>query len=83
MQIKLDKQVMLDQRPDIKLISGCWLAGGCIRRWFTGEKQDSDINIFCKDEDAHSAMVSTFTTPAIIYKSNMQPMRKQKEVVAV
>ncbi len=34
-----------------------WCAGGAVRRWFAGEPQTSDIDIFACDEEAEAAFI--------------------------
>lgn len=46
MLIELKPEEMRGRKPNVKLPEGTFYAGGCIRRWFTGEKQDSDFDIF-------------------------------------
>lgn len=51
--IELTESHMTGTKPDIVLpTSDAWIAGGAIRRWFTGEKQDSDIDVFCACDSA-------------------------------
>ena len=44
--IELSKQEMQGYIPDLEIPDGFVIAGGSIRRWFTGEKQDSDFDYF-------------------------------------
>lgn len=48
---------MLGQPPKVHLIDGTWACGGSIRRWFTGEKQNSDIDIFRRNEETERAFI--------------------------
>jgi hypothetical protein len=43
---------MQGAQPSVTLPEGCWVAGGAIRRWFTGETQESDIDVFCESPEA-------------------------------
>lgn len=45
----LEEKYMKGDKPDIKLVRGCWLAGGAIRRWYSGEPQHGDFDIFFAD----------------------------------
>lgn len=51
----LNEKYMRGQKPDFDILAynldGFWIAGGSIRRWFTGEKQNSDIDIFCNSDN--------------------------------
>jgi len=47
--IELEEKLMQGHRPDVLVPEGCWVAGGAVRSWFTGEKT-SDIDVFAKDE---------------------------------
>lgn len=42
--------LMRGEAPTLIPIEGTWIAGGSIRRWFNGEKQDSDVDVFGIDE---------------------------------
>ena len=51
--------LMYGRKPELELPEdgSVWIAGGAIRRWFTGEKQDpkSDIDLFAMDFDRLTA----------------------------
>jgi hypothetical protein len=47
--IQLDHSEMKGFPPQVRLLTDSWVAGGSIRRWFTGEPQNSDIDIFVKN----------------------------------
>ncbi len=55
--IKLKESHMAGRKPEITLIDGSWVAGGSVRRWFSGEKQDSDIDVFLADKDSLPRLV--------------------------
>lgn len=56
--IVLEPSDMKGEQPNIVLPDRrCWAAGGAVRRWFTGEKQESDIDVFCEDEEAVQAFI--------------------------
>lgn len=44
--------LMRGESPSLTPVDGTWIAGGSIRRWFTGEKQDADVDVFGIDEAA-------------------------------
>jgi len=47
MLIVMEETEMRGKKPDcVNLTNGTFIAGGSIRRWFTGEPQKSDIDIF-------------------------------------
>lgn len=48
--IKLEQEMMMGEKPKVNPVNGTYVAGGSIRRWFTGEKQLSDIDVFGSDE---------------------------------
>lgn len=49
--VEVKPEMMKGVKPEIELPEGVWLAGGCVRRWFTGEPQDSDFDIFTSSEE--------------------------------
>lgn len=57
MIVEIKSDLMLGRKPDVKLPDGCWGAGGAYRRWFMGEPQNSDIDVFCKNDEAEAAFV--------------------------
>ena len=56
--IKLLDKHMAGEKPDVTLVPGTVIAGGAVRRWFSGEKQDSDIDIFCKDSESEKSFIT-------------------------
>lgn len=50
--IEIPDSLMRGQRPAMEptATNSVWFAGGAIRRWFTGEKQDSDVDVFGCDQ---------------------------------
>ena len=51
--VELKTDEMLGKRPNIILTEGACIAGGAIRKWFTGKEKDSDVDIFFKDKTSH------------------------------
>lgn len=49
--IQIPQEVMKGTKPVVQLVPDSWIAGGSIRRWFTGEEQNSDIDIFIKNAE--------------------------------
>jgi hypothetical protein len=47
--IELLEMHMRGTKPPVKLVEGTWVAGGAVRRWFTGEPLCNDIDVFCRD----------------------------------
>lgn len=60
-KIYLNKKFALGKPPDINIStsSGFFICGGSVRRWFTGEKQNSDIDVFC-DKYINEESIKTF-----------------------
>ncbi len=50
MLIELEREQMLGNEPEAVILDNSWVAGGAIRRWFVGDKQCSDIDMFFTDE---------------------------------
>lgn len=44
--IELKEPEMRGRKPELAVPDNFAIAGGSVRRWFTGEKQDSDIDLF-------------------------------------
>jgi hypothetical protein len=65
MIIKLDSQWMKGKAPEIKVPSGFLVAGGAIRRWYSGEKQDSDIDVFHGDPDRRKVLATEWESMKI------------------
>ena len=55
--VELQEQHMRGEKPDVALVPRCWIAGGCVRRWFVGGKQESDIDVFCETDAAGEEFV--------------------------
>lgn len=53
--VELDEKMMLGTRPKIEFPLKFWIAGGCVRRWFTGEPQCSDIDVFTDSNESRAA----------------------------
>ena len=51
-------------RPVLEPTANTWFAGGAIRRWFTGEPQNSDVDVFARDESALAEFVKTHSLGA-------------------
>jgi len=49
--ITLEKHLLNGLEPKVALVEGSWVAGGAVRRYFTGEKPEHDIDVFCKDQN--------------------------------
>ncbi len=56
-QLKLDD--MRGEIPPLKPSNGCFIAGGAIRRWFTGKEDLSDVDVFAPSEANHAAYLAT------------------------
>lgn len=48
--IRINPFLYRGDKPNVILVENSWMGGGAVRRWFTGEKQDSDIDIFFTGE---------------------------------
>jgi len=57
MDIVVDEKLMRGKKPAVPYGNGWWVAGGAVRRWFTGEKQDSDIDVFCADDESEKRFI--------------------------
>lgn len=55
--IHLDTSWCKGKKPLFKVPEGCWLAGGCCRRWYTGEPQNSDYDYYTTDEQAAQRLI--------------------------
>lgn len=60
MIITLEERHMRGVKPDVRLVPGTWVAGGAVRRWFTGEKQENDIDIFCSNLSEYDGVADEF-----------------------
>jgi len=49
--IRVPQSQCLGEKPTLKLPYNAWIAGGAARRWFTGEPQESDVDVFFSDVD--------------------------------
>lgn len=56
-QLKLDD--MRGSIPPVKPAAGCFIAGGAVRRWFTGLEKLSDVDIFAPSKETLSAFLAT------------------------
>mgnify|MGYP000934662537 CR=1 FL=1 len=57
MLITIKEELMLGKKPDVTVPEGCWMAGGAVRRWFTGEPQNSDVDLFTSSEEIAKANI--------------------------
>lgn len=57
--VEIKPELMNGAQPNVVLTEGSWIAGGSIRRWFTGEKQDSDVDVFFQSADDVPAFIKT------------------------
>jgi hypothetical protein len=48
--ITLLEEQMLGKKPFIEPIEGVVIAGGAIRKWFTGKEKNSDVDVFSSSE---------------------------------
>ena len=60
MIITLEERHMRGTKPDVRLVPGTWVAGGAVRRWFTGEKQENDIDVFCSSLSEYEDAANEF-----------------------
>lgn len=44
-------------KPQVILPQGSWVAGGAVRRWYMGEPQDADYDVFTTGEEATQAFL--------------------------
>ncbi len=62
--LELTKQEMLGRIPDdITVPPGYVIAGGAVRRWFTGEKQDSDFDYFIVGDSISAIIPDSVINP--------------------
>lgn len=62
----------------------CFVAGGSVRRWFVGEKQTSDIDIFPLIKENEKEIVSTLELKELIWKNkNTDTYRKDGVVYQI
>ena len=61
-QLKLDD--MRGVIPPVTPTSGCFIAGGSVRRWFTGHEDLSDVDVFAPAEENHTAFLEAIGKPA-------------------
>ena len=90
--VVIDSSLMRGKKPDIEpLYKGLGvIAGGAIRRWFTGEPQNSDIDIFAFNESSLELINQAYnsrykginTGNAITYNGNIQVIRVLTGTVA-
>lgn len=77
---------MRGTKPDVELAADCWLAGGSVRRWFTGEKQCSDFDLFCRNDAAEAALIeaNNLTGKMILHKGERTTTyRRGKRIVQI
>ncbi len=75
--IELTKQEMLGRIPaDITVPSGYVIAGGAIRRWFTGERQDSDFDYFIVGDSISAIIPDSVVDPDIEIPPLITPEHK-------
>lgn len=50
--IKIEEKFMLGPKLEMPLptFANCWIAGGAIRRWFTGKEELSDVDVFFEND---------------------------------
>lgn len=53
--VTLPQAIMLGEKPSLPAPEKGWIAGGAIRRWFTGNEKLSDIDLFFQTEEAFNA----------------------------
>lgn len=77
--IKVDPLLLRGEKPPIPLVKGAaWMAGGAVRRWFSGKEKLSDVDLFFKDEGQCQEYVKSspipklFENPRCITLSNGQ-----------
>jgi hypothetical protein len=58
MLVEINPDFMIGEKPKYELKSlpsgyggSVFIAGGSVRRWFTGEKQNSDVDLFFTDSE--------------------------------
>ena len=52
MLVKIEEHLLKGVKPNIDIKDpNIWIAGGAVRRWFSGEKQDSDIDILSSKKE--------------------------------
>lgn len=44
--IRIESSLLLGEKPSISVPEGGWVAGGAIRRWFKGQENLTDIDVF-------------------------------------
>ena len=49
--IMINQSLTRGQKPLFECPEGFIIAGGAIRRWYSGEPQDGDIDLFCSDSE--------------------------------
>ncbi len=49
--IKIDPTQMLGEKPNVLVPSGGFIAGGAVRRWFSGKEALSDVDVFFPSAD--------------------------------
>ena len=66
--IKIHERLTRGEKPKYECPDGFIIAGGAIRRWYSGEPQKSDIDLFCADKDNREKWINEHSQ-YLLYKN--------------
>ena len=66
MIIQLLADHMLGEKPPIEPSAGCIVAGGSVRRWFSGSEKLSDVDVFAPSASHHAEFMGGKTADLIV-----------------
>lgn len=61
---------MRGDKPPVEPLAGCCIAGGAVRRWFTGDESLSDVDVFSADDESEEKFVASLVGFEVIATSN-------------
>lgn len=71
------------KKPDIILPEdgSVWMAGGAVRRWFTGEKQDSDVDLFTNNESNFTQTIKANKLKKVYDTKNADTFKREDGLI--